>query len=185
MLDSTAPTAFAPPAQIAWQGVSNASLPPPGPTWIPVTVQAQQLSISTTTAVRDLVPSWIRDRAGQTERPSFARDIYLRIQALRVEAEIDQVPFSHASYAEFHDFIRQGPTRARPAIFLRDNGNLRAVWKNDNQEQIGLQFLGGGDVQYVILKRRPNRKLTTHSGVASSGELLALIRAVGATALFG
>jgi hypothetical protein len=187
MLDSTAPTAFAPEPEIAWRGVLNESSPPPppGPRWIQGTVQAQQFSISTTTAVRDHMSSWVRDRAGQTERPSFARDIYLRIQALRVEAEIDQVPFSQASYAEFRDFIRQVPARARPAIFLRDNGNLRALWKNDNQEQIGLQFLGGGDVQYVILKRRPNRKLTTHSGVASRDELLALIRAVGATVLFG
>jgi hypothetical protein len=188
MLDSTAPTSFAPEPEIAWRGVFNESPPPPGPRWIPGTAQAEQFSISTTTAVRDRVSSWVRDRAGQTERPSFpnALDIDLRrIQALRIEAEIDQVPFSNASYAEFRDFIRQVPVRTRPAIFLRDNGNLRALWKNENQEQIGLQFLGGGDVQYVILKRRPNRKLTTHSGVASSGELLALIRAVGVTALFG
>jgi hypothetical protein len=180
----TAPTAFAPSAEIAWRGVSDASSPPPRPTLTPRMVQQTQAN----TAVRDSVPSGVRDpRAGQTERLSFpnALDIALRIQALRIEAEIDQVPFSNASFAEFRDFLRQIPARARPAIFLRDNGNLRALWKNDDQEQIGLQFLGGGDVQYVILKRRPNRKLTTHSGVASSGELLALIRAVGATALFG
>jgi hypothetical protein len=185
MLDFTVSAAFMPAAQIAWHGVPSAPSPPPEPTWTPGTVLAQQLRISTTTAVCDRVSSEVRDRAGQTERPSFAGDTDLRIQALRIEAEIDQVPFSHASYAEFRDFIRQVPARVRPAIFLRDNGNLRALWKNDNQEQIGLQFLGGGDVQYVILKRRPNRKLTTHSGVASRGELLALIRAVGATVLFG
>ena len=109
----------------------------------------------------------------------------LRIQALRVEAEIDQVPFSDASYADFRAFIRQVPSRARPAIFLRDNGNLRALWKNDNQEQIGLQFLGGGDVQYVILKRRPGDRLMSHYGVDSRGGIMAVIRAAQATALFG
>ena len=108
----------------------------------------------------------------------------LRVQALRIEAKMDQVPFSNASHAEFRDFMRLVPARARPAIFLRDNGNLRALWKNDDQEQIGLQFLGGGDVQFVILKRRPDRRLTTLSGVTGGGELLALVRAVGATALF-
>jgi hypothetical protein len=187
MLDFVTSSPFALPAEIAWRGVSNESTPPPGRRWIPGTAQAQQLSISTTTAVRDSVSSWAGDRAGQTERPSSpnARDVHLRVQALRVEAEIDQVPFSNASHADFRDFIRQVGARARASIFLRDNGNLRVLWKNGDQEQIGLQFLGGGDVQYVIFKRRPNRKLTTHSGVASSGELLALIRAVGATALFG
>ena len=187
MLDFALPAMFTPVAQIEWHGVLNAPLPPPGATWIPGTVQAQQLSISTTTAIPVRALSSAGDRADQTERPSFPNflDIAHRIQALRIEAEIDQVPFSNASHAEFRDFIRQVAPRARPAIFLRDNGNLRALWKNDDQEQIGLQFLGGGDVQFVILKRRPDRKLTTLSGVASGRELPALIRAAEATALFG
>jgi hypothetical protein len=187
MLDSTAPTAFAPAPEIAWRGVLNESSPPPGRRWIPGAVQAQQFSSSTTTAVLDSVSSWAGDRTGQTERPLSpnARDIDLRIQALRVEAEIDQIPFSIASYADFRDFIGQVAARVRPSIFLRDNGNLRALWKNDNQEQIGLQFLGGGDVQYVILKRRPGGRLMPHYGVDSRGRVLAAIRAAEATALFG
>ena len=37
------------------------------------------------------------------------------------------------------------------------NGNLRAVWDDDNDgdRHVALQFLGGGHVQYVIFKRRP------------------------------
>jgi len=35
-----------------------------------------------------------------------------------------------------------------------DNGNLRAVWKDEQGAHLGLQFLGGGMVQYVIFKRR-------------------------------
>lgn len=184
MLDFTVSTAFAPPAQIAWHGVSKAPWPPPGSTWVHRTVQTQA-----NTVVRDSVPSGVgvRERAGETERPSFlnALNIDLRIQALRIEAEIDQVPFSDASHADFRAFIRQVPSRARPAIFLRDNGNLRALWKNDDQEQIGLQFLGGGDVQYVILKRRPGGRLMSHYGVDSRAGLMAVIRAAEATALFG
>jgi hypothetical protein len=186
MLDFTAPTSFAPPAQIEWQGVSNTSGPPPGAEWMHGTVQAQQLSISTTTAVEDRLPSPVRDYPGRAGPPSFPNslDIDLRIQALRIEAKIDQVPFSNTSDIEFRNFIRLVPARARPAIFLRDNGNIRALWKNDDQEQIGLQFLGGGDVQFVILKRRPDGKLTAISGIANGDELLALIKAMRATALF-
>jgi hypothetical protein len=185
MLDFLRSIAFAPPPEIAWRGVLNESSPPPGPRWIQGTVQTQQLSISTTTAVEDRMPSPKGEYTRRGVSPFFPNslDMDLRIQALRIEAEIERVPFSNASHADFRDFIGRVPSRV-PAIFLRDNGNLRALWKNGDQEQIGLQFLGGGDVQYVILKRRPNRKLTTHSGVASSGELIALIRAVGATALF-
>ncbi len=35
-----------------------------------------------------------------------------------------------------------------------DNGNLRAIWKDDQGARLGLQFLGGSIVQYVIFKRR-------------------------------
>jgi hypothetical protein len=187
MLDFPVSSAFAPAAQIAWHGVPNAPSPPTAATWRQITVQAQQLSISTTTAVEDRVHSAMHDHGRRGARPSFPNfsDIDSRIQALRIEAEIDQIPFSNASHAEFRDFLRQIAARVRPAIFLRDNGNLRAVWKNDDQEQIGLQFLGGRDVQFVILKRRLDGKLTTLSGVASTSELLTLVKAVQATALLG
>ena len=115
------------------------------------------------------MPSPKGEYARRGVRPFFPNslDLNLRIQALRVEAEIDQVPFSNASHADFRDFIGQVRSRVRPSIFLRDNGNLRALWKNGDQEQIGLQFLGGGDVQYVILKRRPGGRLMNHYGVDS------------------
>ena len=35
-----------------------------------------------------------------------------------------------------------------------DNGNLRAIWKDEHGARLGLQFLGGRMVQYVIFKRR-------------------------------
>jgi hypothetical protein len=180
MLDFPLSSAFAPPDQIGWHGVSKASEPRPGAAWVQQKVQAQQFSNSATIAV---VPSWERE----FRRPSFpnARDIDIRVQALRIEAEIDRVPFSHASYAGFCEFLRHIPSRVRPAIFLRDNGNLRALWKNGDHEQIGLQFLGGGDIQYVILKRRPGGKLMSHYGVDSRAGLMAVIRAAEATALFG
>jgi hypothetical protein len=185
MLDFVTSSPFALPSEIAWQGVLDESSPPPGRRWIQQTVQAQQFSVSNTAAVDVLVS--MPDYARRGAPPSFPNflDIDSRIQALRIEAEIDQIPFSKASYAEFRDFIRQVPARTRPAIFLRDNGNLRALWKNDDQEQIGLQFLGGGDVQYVILKRRPGGRLMSHYGVDSRAGLMAVIRAAEATALFG
>jgi hypothetical protein len=35
-----------------------------------------------------------------------------------------------------------------------DNGNLRATWKDEHGTRLGLQFLGGGMVQFVISRRR-------------------------------
>ena len=42
-----------------------------------------------------------------------------------------------------------------------DNGNLRTVWKDENGAHLGLQFLGGGWVQYVIFKRRNKAELVS------------------------
>ncbi len=39
-----------------------------------------------------------------------------------------------------------------------DNGNLRAIWRDEREAHLGLQFLGGGMVQYVIFKRRENEQ---------------------------
>ena len=35
-----------------------------------------------------------------------------------------------------------------------DNGNLRAIWKDNDGARLALQFLGGRMVQYVIFKQR-------------------------------
>ena len=41
-------------------------------------------------------------------------------------------------------------------VFLTDDGNLRAVWKNKSREQVAVEFQGFGDVQFVFFARRPN-----------------------------
>ena len=46
-------------------------------------------------------------------------------------------------------------------VVLMDNGNLRVVWKDDSGTHIGLQFLGGQVVQYVVFKRRAAASLVS------------------------
>ena len=36
-----------------------------------------------------------------------------------------------------------------------DNGNLRAIWKNEAGSRVGIQFLGSQMAEYVIFRRRP------------------------------
>ena len=101
-----------------------------------------------------------RSRNGGDERGAFSRmglDLTRRIQSLMIEAELDGVPFSLASLADFLNFITEMQPRSRPALFLNDNGNLRALWRNDACGQIGIQFLGGGEIQCVILRRHNKR----------------------------
>jgi len=112
----------------------------------------------------------------------MVRDLAQRIQTLKVEAVLDQVPFSVASYSDFIAFMAEAQPKARPSLFLNDNGNLRAVWRNPSREQVGLQFLGSGNVQFVIFKQRRGT-VARIAGVDAKANILDHIRASGALGL--
>jgi len=78
-----------------------------------------------------------------------------RIETLRADAQQDGYRLNMASERDFWRFIRAEPFIRKGSLVLLDNGNLRAMWKGDDGSHIGLQFLGGGVVQYVIFKHRP------------------------------
>ncbi len=78
----------------------------------------------------------------------------VRISTLRHTAAQDGYFLSPASEFDFWCFIGPSPRLRKGNLVLMDNGNLRAVWKDDQKTRFGLQFLGGGMVQYVIFKQR-------------------------------
>ena len=83
------------------------------------------------------------------------QDPYLsRLKFLRDEAVHDGYVLNPASEIDFRDFARSAPGIRRGNLVLMDNGNLRAIWKDENGTRLGLQFLGGRMVQFVIFKRR-------------------------------
>jgi hypothetical protein len=115
---------------------------------------------------------------------SATMELSKRVQFLKVEAEIDRVPFSESSLADFRSFIRDIGLGARPSLFLNDNGNLRALWKNDRREQIGLQFLGDGNIQFVIFKQRKGAlQMARVAGIDAKDRILGHIKASGAEGL--
>ncbi len=77
-----------------------------------------------------------------------------RIKALCADAADEGYSLRSESERGFWEFIKGKPRLRRGSLVLMDNGNLRAVWKNDQGAHVGLQFLGEGMVQYVIFKRR-------------------------------
>lgn len=78
-----------------------------------------------------------------------------RINELKRLADADGVLVSPASEHSLLSFLAEHDVSARPAIFLCDNGNFRALWTKDRHirehKQIGLEFLGGGPIRYVII----------------------------------
>jgi hypothetical protein len=115
---------------------------------------------------------------------SPASAVLARLQFLRVEAELENVPFSDASRDALWSFLREFDPTVRPRLYLNQNGNLRALWKNSEGEQIGLEFLGGGAIQFVIFKRRKGiATMMRVAGIESENRIFAHIRASDAQGL--
>jgi hypothetical protein len=101
------------------------------------------------------------------QKPSNETDIEAQIEQrldeLKAIAIHEHIAPSEESESDFRCFIRSRILKRRPYIFLLESGNFRALWKNDQDEQIGLQFLGGRKVQYVIFARRSDPEMIVRS----------------------
>ena len=86
-------------------------------------------------------------------------DAYMsRMTLLKDEAMHDGYVLNLASEIDFRYFVRSAPEIRKGNLVLMDNGNLRAIWKDKHEARLGLQFLGGRMVQYVIFKQRKKQQ---------------------------
>lgn len=76
-----------------------------------------------------------------------------RIEQLRARAEQDGESVNPASEQDFWRFVRSGPVIRKDSLVLADKGRLRADWKDERGSCLGLQFEGGGRVQYKLCKQ--------------------------------
>ena len=90
-----------------------------------------------------------------------------RIEALRADAELDELTINVASEQDFWDFVRSTSYLRRASLAVMNNGNIRAVWKAEDSSHLGIHFLGDGEVQYVIFRLRSYGRRV--SRVAGSG----------------
>ena len=101
-----------------------------------------------------------------------------RIAYLRDEATHDGYELNEGSEGDFKQFVRSRPYMRKGDLVLMDNGNLRAIWKDEQDGRLGLQFLGGNMVQYVIFRRRQaDREI---SRVAGRDSLEGIVRQIDA-----
>ena len=91
----------------------------------------------------------------EADHPRIKYDAYMsRMRLLQDEAVHDGYVLNLASEIDFRQFVSSAPDIRKGNLVLMDNGNLRAIWKDEQDARLGLQFLGGRMVQYVIFKRR-------------------------------
>lgn len=93
-------------------------------------------------------------------------DVYSsRIAYLRDEATHDGYGLNEDSERDFKQFVQSRPSIRKGDLVLLDNGNLRAVWRDEQGGRLGVQFLGSDMVQYVIFSRRQrNRPVSRVAG---------------------
>ena len=113
---------------------------------------------------------WSEYIAGLEEKESNAQQVRqaykARIDVLRIAAAPEGIELNEASVRDFWSFIRSSHFSRQAGLALMDNGNIRAVWKGEDANHLGLHFLGDRQVQYVIFKRRPgSRRISRTAGI--------------------
>ena len=106
-----------------------------------------------------------------------------RIDFLKEEAEIEGISFNKESESDFWSFIKSIPFIRKGSLFLKDNGNLRVVWKDDNGNHFGLEFFGNDGMQYVIFKRRAEEEIARVVGRDNQQGIIDKIHTYGLNSL--
>lgn len=121
---------------------------------------------------------WERLRIHEAAVLPFAKDPHVSFTNNRAERDLRMSKakqkvsgcfrvseYAHA-YCRISSYLQSMANKGykRPFITLLDNGNIRILWKNQEGEQIGLQFLGGKQVQYVLFALRENGIMARASG---------------------
>lgn len=116
---------------------------------------AEELDRHPSTPAQGFFEEHLRELAGAWES---RRAYQSRIGDL-IRYGIDEgISLNEASLMDFWAFVRSAAYTRRAGLALMDNGNLRAVWKGEDGEHLGLHFLGDHTVNYVIFKRRPGSR---------------------------
>ncbi len=98
--------------------------------------------------------------------------------SLQYDAAQDGYELSVESESDFKDFILSNAELQQGDLVLMENGNLRLVWEDDEDTQLGLQFLGSKRIQFVIFKRRSGEEHITQ--VAGRDSLTGLHKLIDA-----
>jgi len=133
-------------------------------------------------------PSWLQSNSSPVDEV-LARAAQQTASALRLTKKLlerivelkrlgaeEELPWSKSSEDDFWDFVSLWPGLSEPGLILLDNGNLRAVWRNNSGEQVALEFKGDRKVLYVIFsRRRDENEVARRVGEASFEQIVELI----------
>lgn len=98
--------------------------------------------------------------------------------AISEEEFPEQEPISSRSLEDFLIMIRSVPDIAYPEVVLTCEGNIRAEWTKSRNKHFAVEFLGAGEVRFVVFAPDPVKPYNTNrcSGVSTLDSLMDLVR---------
>lgn len=186
---STAATTFG-WAPLEWLGADAAKLWDPE-RWVGSTAKQPPFQLETRSPSQSQKPSpqqssvpelslYVREEL----RATFAERLAKRLHYLaRISEEEypEQAPISRESLEDFVAFLKATPNLAYPGVVLTPSGNIQAEWRKANKRHLAVEFVGNGDVHFVVFAPDPRKsyKTTRASGVATVESLMDIVRPYG------
>lgn len=103
-----------------------------------------------------------------------------RMTELEEVAEDEGISLQAASVAATKRFLSGKRNASMPSIFLREDGCLRTVWRDDNGQQAAFTFLPDDTVQFVLFVKSPSGSIDRATGLTDTAGLPRKIAAFGA-----
>lgn len=97
----------------------------------------------------------VRDGVVDAVDRAVDRMVEARLDELRAATRDDGCAIHEESVRDFRRFLQVAPGGlTQPQLSLVDDGDVRAFWR-DGDRRLGVQFLGDGKVEYVLLDDPP------------------------------
>ena len=119
-----------------------------------------------------------RFRAEFAERLANRLDYLAKISQ---EEYPEQAPITPESLQDFVAFLESTPKLVYPGVVLTPSGNIQAEWRKGKNRHFAVEFVGSGDVQFVVFAPDPKDPYKTirASGIATVASLMDIIRPYG------
>ena len=143
--------------------------------WLPLTgwTRSNPLQLTTDISTKGAVPTHMVSKPEVSVLANLGshHDVYsARIMELRGFAEDDEdiEAVNEFSISDFWAFMEDNIYSRRAGLVLLDNGNLRAVWRENHGNNVGLEFQGDGSILYVMFKRHADgREADRDAGITA------------------
>ena len=100
-----------------------------------------------------------------------------RIKWLESEYATEGITINESSKEDFWDFVQLVKPGKEGHLFLMDNGHLGIFWKDEKENKAELEFIGDGQVAFLITIKQDNGERNRKFGTIELSAIMPKIRA--------